>query len=148
MKVDITDIEHILNKHNVDRTVINAVVEDAKQAVEDAKADDGAEGQKKGKYKHLIVVSDPDNRCPDISELSMWILKVKEEENHTDVLPRLYKGVYDYNEKSRKGRKNPVKTLGDAMQTVGPKFYKPAKSPILTKEPVIVLVSDNTIPTA
>ena len=145
MKVDLADIEHILNKHNIDRTTINAVVEDAKQAVEDAKAD-GGEAKKKGKYKHLIVVCDPEKEFPGIENLSMYILKVKDEKAHTEVLPRLYKGVYEFNAKSRKGRKNPVKTLGDAMQAVPPKFYKPAKSPILTKEPVIVLVSDNKIP--
>jgi len=145
MKIDLSDIEHILNKHKIDASLVKKVVEDAKQAAEDAKADAGT-GEKKGQYKHLIVVSDPNGEYPNIQNVPMWIIKVKEDEKHTDVLPRLYKAVYEFNAKSRKGRKNPIKTFGDAMQSVPPKFYKPEKNPVVTKEPVIVLVTDNTIP--
>lgn len=147
MKVDIEDVEHIISKYQVDQKTAQLIVADIKQAAEDAKADAAGEAKaKKTKYKYLIVASDPDKQVPNLENIPMWVFKVPDEENHTDVLPRFFKGVYAYNAGSRKGKKNPIKSVGDGIQAVGSKFFKPAKSPILTKEPVIVLVTDNKIP--
>lgn len=151
MKVNIEDVEHILSKYKIDQKTIAAVVDEVVQATEDAKADNGADGDKakKAKYKHLIVASDPDGSARAVLERTpMWVFKVPDDENHTEVMPRFFRGVYDFNAKSRKGKKNPIKSVGDGIQAVGTKFYKPNKSPILTKEPVIVIVTDNKIPTA
>lgn len=147
MKVDIEDVEHIIAKYQVDQKTAQQIIADVKQAAEDARADGGlGAGGKKTKYKFLIVASDPDKKYPDLENIPMWVFKVPDEENHTDVLGRFYKGVYEFNAKSRKGRKSPIKTVGGGIQAVGSKFFKPNKTPILTKEPVIVLVTDNTIP--
>jgi hypothetical protein len=146
MKVDLADVEHILTKYKIDQKVIENVVEEAKQAAEDAKGDGAEQGGKKLKYKYLIVASDPDKQIPNLENIPMWVFKVPDDEKHTEVLPRFFKGVYAYNAGSRKGKKNPIKSIGDGIQAVGTKFFKPAKSPILTKEPVIVLVTDNKIP--
>jgi hypothetical protein len=147
MKVDLEDIQLALSQHGVEQKLAQQIINDVKQAAEDAKGGNGP--AKKTKYKYLIVASDPDGTKKTLIENTpMWVFKVPDEEKHTDVLPRFYKGVYDFNAKSRKGRKNPVKTVGDGIQAVGSKHFKPNKTPILTKEPVIVLVTDNKIPTA
>jgi len=148
MKVDITDVEHILAKYKIDQKTIEKVVDDVKQATEDAKADNAGDGDgKKMKYKHLIVASDPDGtKTKLLEETPMWVFKVPEDEKHTDVMGRFFKGVYDFNAKSRKGKKNPIKSVGDGIQAVPTKHFKPNKSPVLTKEPVIVIVTDNKIP--
>ncbi len=147
MKVDLADVEHILTKYKIDQKLVEKIVDDAKQAVEDAKADGGDAGGKKLKYKHLIVASDPDGSAKAVLERTpMWVFKVPDDEQHTDVMPRFFKGVYDFNARSRKGRKNPIESVGDGIQAVGTKHFKPSKSPILTKEPVIVLVTNNIIP--
>lgn len=146
MKVDIDDVEHILTKYKIDRKTIDSVVEEVTAAAEDAKGPNVGNG-KKTKYKHLIVASDPDGtKTKLLEETPMWVFKVPEDEKHTEVMGRFFKGVYDFNAKSRKGKKNPVKTVGDGIQTVPTKFFKPNKSPVLTKEQVIVLVTDNKIP--
>ncbi len=145
MKVDLADVEHIISKYKVDAKTADKIIEEIKQAAEDAKGDAGG-AEKKTKYKYLIVASDPDKQVPNLENIPMWVFKVPDEENHTEVLPRFFKGVYAFNAGSRKGKKNPVKTVGDGIQAVGTKFFKPAKSPIVTKQPVIVLVTDNKIP--
>lgn len=145
MKIDIDEIPRLLLELKVDQKIVQQAADRAREIATENAADAGAKGPK-GKYKYLIIASDPDKKCPDLENIPMWVFKVKEDEQHTDVLPRFYKGVYDFNAKSRKGRKNPLKKLGDAIQTVPPKHFKPEKSPVLTKEPVIVLVTDNTIP--
>lgn len=145
MKVDIEDVQLALSQYGVDQTVARKIVDDVRQAAEDAKGD--AAPGKKTKYKHLIVASDPEGKYPNLAEIPMWVFKVPSEENHTDVMPRFFKGVYDFNAKSRKGRKNPIRSVADGIQSVGSKHFKPNKTPVLTKEPVIILVTDNKIPT-
>ncbi len=147
MKVDLADVEHILNKFKIDQKTIEKVVEEAKQAAEDAKADGAADGGKKLKYKHLIVASDPDGtKAALLENTPMWVFKVPEDEKHTEVMARFFRGVYHFNSNSRKGKKKPIQSVGDGIQTVPTKHFKPNKSPVLTKEPVIVLVTDNKIP--
>lgn len=146
LSIDTQELELILRKNNVDATLIKKVVEDAEETTEGNKAEKAQGDKKKNKYKYLIVASDPDDKIPNIVDTPMWVFKVPEEEKHTEVLERFYKGVYEFNSKSRKGRKAPIKTIGDGIQNVGPKYFKPNKSPIVTKEPVIVLKTDNKIP--
>ena len=135
-----------LNKLNVDRKTIDTAVEEIVKAAQEAREDNAAAGPKK-KYKHLIVASDPTGANRKLlEETPMWVFKVPEEEKHTEVMDRFFKGVYDFNANSRKGRKNPVKTVGDGIQNVPTKHFKPNKSPVLTKEAVIVLITDNKIP--
>jgi len=145
MKIDIDEIPQILLSLKVDQKTVQQVADKLREVAEDNAAEAGPKGPK-SKYKYLVVASDPDNLYPQLENIPMWVFKVKDEEKHTDVLPRFFKGVYDFNAKSRKGKKNPIKSVGDGIQTVGPKFFKPEKSPILTKNPVIVLKTDNKIP--
>lgn len=145
MKIDIDEIPQILLSLKIDSKTVQQVADKLREVAEDNAADAGPKAPK-GKYKYLIVASDPENKYPDIENVPMWVFKVKDEEKHTEVLPRFFKGVYDFNAKSRKGRKNPIKSVGDGIQAVGAKHFKPEKSPILTKEPVIILKTDNKIP--
>lgn len=147
MKIDIDLVEHILSKYKIDQKTTESIIEDARAEAEAAKADAGGDGQKKSKFKYVIVAADADGSAKVVLERTpFWVFKVKDEENHTDVLPRFFKGVYNFNANSRKGKKNPIKSVGDGIQAVGTKYFKPEKSPILTKEPVIVIVTDNKIP--
>jgi len=145
ISIDADDLELILRKHKIDQKVAEFIVKDAEQVAEDNKPDPTGKAPK-AKYKYLVVASDPDGLIPNLENVPMWVFKVPEEEKHTEVMARFFKGVYDFNAKSRKGRKNPIKSVGDGIQAVGSKHFKPAKSPIVTKEPVIVLVTDNKIP--
>lgn len=145
ISIDADELEHILRKHGVDQKVTKFVVKDAEQVTEDNKPDPTGKAAKT-KYKYLIVASDPDGQHVNLDNVPMWVFKVPEDEDHTQVMKRFYDGVYKFNRESRKGKKNPIKSVGDGIQTVGSKFFKPAKSPIVTKEPVIVLVTDNKIP--
>ncbi len=133
ISIDAIELETILRKNNVDAKLVKAIVKDAEETTEENKADKGGAAGPKTKYKYVIVASDPDGLVPNLDNIPMWVFKVPDEEKHTEVLPRFFK-------------KNPIKSVGDGIQAVGSKHFKPAKSPILTKEPVIVLVTDNKIP--
>ena len=58
---------------------------------------------------------------------------------------RIFKGAYDYNA-SKRGRMLPVKSVGEALESVGAKFFKDAELWVKTKMPVAVMVTDNVLP--
>ena len=60
-------------------------------------------------------------------------------------LERIAKAAYDFNA-SRRGRALPVKTVGEAMETVPAKNFKEVELWVKTKTPVQVLSTDNVLP--
>ena len=68
-----------------------------------------------------------------------------ENEDTRDVVELIKKGAYNYNA-SKKGRKYPVGSIGSAIEGVGTKFFKPYNLSIKTKEPVLVITTDNVLP--
>ena len=57
----------------------------------------------------------------------------------------LKRSAYEYNI-SQKGRKYPVKSIGEACEAVGAKFQKEQGVSIKTKLPVTILKTDNLLP--
>ena len=96
------------------------------------------------KKQHIILVSDPNGKMPK-HDLTGWVLQIPENESPASVEERLLKGTYDYNA-SKKGRLYPAKTVGDAIEAVPSKFFREVELWVKTKEPVLVLRTDNEIP--
>jgi hypothetical protein len=68
-----------------------------------------------------------------------------ENEDTRDVVELIKKAAYNFNA-SKKGRKYPVNTIGQAIEGVGNKFFKPYNVSLKTKEPVLVITTDNVLP--
>ena len=96
------------------------------------------------KKQFVILLSDPNGKLPKV-DFTGWVLQLPEDESPASVQERLLKATYDYNA-SKKGRLYPAKTVGDAIEAVPAKFFKEAELWIKTKEPVLVLRTDNEIP--
>jgi hypothetical protein len=141
-KIDVNKVAEILKKNHIDPAVLRRVVEEMNLAVQP----DPAEGDQAPpvKKQFVILVSDPNGKMPK-ADLVGWILQIPENESPASVEERLLKGAYDYNA-SKKGRLYPAKTVGDAMEAVPAKFFKEVELWVKTKEPVIVLKTDNVIP--
>jgi hypothetical protein len=60
-------------------------------------------------------------------------------------MDRVFKGAYDFNA-SKKGRLLPVKSIGEALESVSAKYFKEAELWAKTKMPVAVIVTDNVLP--
>jgi hypothetical protein len=141
-KIDVNKVAEILKKNQVDPAVLRKVVEEMNLAVQ---PDPGEEEQAPPvKKQFIILVSDPNGKMPK-ADLTGWVLQIPEDESPASVEERLLKGVYDYNA-SKKGRLYPAKTVGDALEGVPAKFFKEVELWVKTKEPVIVLRTDNEIP--
>jgi hypothetical protein len=141
-KIDVNKVAEILKKNHIDPAVLRRVVEEMNLAVQP----DPGEGDQAPpvKKQFVILVSDPNGKMPK-ADLVGWILQIPENESPASVEERLLKGAYDYNA-SKKGRLYPAKTVGDAMEAVPAKFFKEVELWVRTKEPVIVLKTDNVIP--
>jgi hypothetical protein len=121
-------------------------VDEAKQA-EEADVADGAddEGSDEPKIKkqYGILVCDKDGEIK--RDLVGWVFQMPENEDTRDVIESVKKAAYNYNA-SKKGRKYPVNTIGQAIEGVGNKFLKPYNVSIKTKEPVLVVTTNNILP--
>jgi len=121
-KIDVSKVAEILKKNHIDPAVLRQVIEDMNLAVQPDAGEDAPPPLKK---QFVILVSDPDNRWP----------------KHD----RVFRGAYDYNT-TKKGHLYPAKTVGEALENVGAKFFKEADLWVKTKTPVLVVKTDNEIP--
>jgi hypothetical protein len=121
-------------------------VDEAKQA-EEADVAEGAEDEgsdePKIKKQYGILVCDKDGEIK--RDLVGWVFQMPENEDTRDAIESVKKAAYNYNA-SKKGRKYPVNTIGQAIEGVGNKFFKPYNVSIKTKEPVLVVTTNNILP--
>jgi len=141
-KIDVSKVAEILKKNHIDPAVMRRVIEEMNLAVQPDPGE--ADGPPPVKKQFVILVSDPDNQWPK-HDFVGWILQIPDSESPATTQDRLFRGVYDYNT-TKKGRLYPAKTVGEAIENVPAKFFKEADLWVKTKEPVLVLKTDNEIP--
>ena len=141
-KIDVNKVAEILKKNHIDPTLLRKVVEEMNLAVQ---PDPGEEEKPPPvKKQYVIVVSDPEGKLPKV-DFTGWVLQIPENVSPATTPDRVFKAAYDFNA-SKKGRLLPVKTVGEAFESVPAKHYKEAELWVKTKEPVIVLRTNNEIP--
>lgn len=123
-------------------------VDEAKQevieeGVEDNESESEGSDEPKIKKQYGILVSDKDGVIQ--RDLVGWVFQMPENEDTRDVIEHIKKAAYNFNA-SKKGRKYPVSTIGQAIEGVGNKFFKPYNVSLKTKEPVLVVTTDNILP--
>ena len=142
MKITIEDVEAVLLEQKVDRKAINETIIKLQEIAEENKSE--SDPKTKTKNQFVVVVSDPDNKLQGES-LPTWIVQIKADDDHSTVLDRVRSAACEYNANSKKGRKNPLKTFGEVFQNIKRSFLKEKNVAVKTKEPVIVLITDNQI---
>lgn len=151
-KVDIETVPAVLSKLvtappvPLDKNAVTQVYRELEKVVKQEKEDREASKGPKQKFQHVILVSDPDKVIPAGTELVGWVTKIKEEEDAGSILTRIFRAIRSFN-LTKKGRKNPCKTVGEGIESATRKFFKEEKIQILTKEPVRIIFTDNVLPT-
>ncbi len=143
-KIDVNKAAEILKKNHLDPVLLRRIIEEMNLAVQPDPTGEGEEAPK-SKKQFVILVSDPKGLMPK-ADLTGWVLQIPEEESPATTQDRIIKGAYDYNA-TKKGRLYPAKTLGEAIESVPAKLFKEADVWVKTKEPVLVLRTNNLIPT-
>jgi hypothetical protein len=140
-KIEVNRVADILKKHKLEPAVLRQVIEEMNLAVQPESDEEKPPAVKK---QFVVLVSDPEGKLPKHDFVS-WILQIPETESVATTVERIFRSSYDYNS-SKKGRLLPVKTVGEAIEILPPKFFKEAEVWVKTKTPVLVLKTDNEIP--
>lgn len=141
-KIPINTAAEIVKKHEPDAARVRKIIEEMNLAAQPEPEEEKAPPVKK---QWVVLVSDPNGVLPASLDLVAWVLQIPEVESVATTQDRIFRGVYDFNA-TKKGRLHPVKTVGEALEHVGSKFFKEADLWVKTKTPVLVVKTDNEIP--
>jgi hypothetical protein len=143
-RIEINKVAEILKNNEADPKLLRAVVEEMNLLTQ---AEANEEKPPAIKKQWAILISDPDGRLPSGIDDSFvgWVMQIPEDDSVATTQDRIFKGAYEYNA-TRKGRLNPAKTVGEALEYIPAKHFKEADLWIKTKTPVLMLRTDNLIP--
>jgi len=141
-KIDVNKVAEILKKNEVDPALLRRVIEELNLAAQPDSGDEDKPPPQKKQF--VILLSDPEGRLPK-TDFAGWILQLPEDESVATAQERIFKAAYEYN-RSRKGKLYPAKTVGEALENVPAKHFKEVELWVKTKNPVLMLRTDNEIP--
>jgi hypothetical protein len=142
-KIDVNKVAEILKRNEVEPSLLRTIVEEMNLLVQPEVDEEKPPAQKK---QFVILISDPDGRLPEGNDFAGWVLQIPENESVMTTHDRIFKAVYEFNT-TKKGRLMPAKTVGEALENLPAKHFKEAGVFIKTKTPVLMLTTDNEIPT-
>tara|TARA_B100000963_G_scaffold354680_1_gene371603 strand:- start:244 stop:699 length:456 start_codon:yes stop_codon:yes gene_type:complete len=143
-KIPIEVIAEALKSNDLDQETISRVMSDITHMAQVLADEEKAQREPVIKKQFIIVLSDPRGTVPDEDYVG-WVVQIPEDDNPGTAIERIKRSAYEYNI-SKKGRKYPVKSIGEACEAVSTKFQKEQKVTIKTKLPVTILKTDNAIP--
>ncbi|MDR2341366.1 MAG: hypothetical protein LBD72_03515 [Puniceicoccales bacterium] len=143
-KVDIDLVRKVLQRNEIDFETISQVLEDLELEVGGPDASESGELLPPVKKQFVILISDPSGKFT--GELfTGWVLQIPEDQSPLEVPAKLIRAAYDFNQ-SKKGVRDPVQSITDVCEVVQAKFLKPQGVWVKTKEPILVIRTDNKIP--
>ncbi|MEM9226917.1 MAG: hypothetical protein AAGA45_03025 [Verrucomicrobiota bacterium] len=140
-KVDIDLVKLVLQRNELDVRQVSQILEDINVEMAASVEEEKPPPVKK---QFVMMVSDPDGKLQG-QNLTGWVLQIPEEDSPYVTNERLVKSGYMYNA-SPKGQRIPVKSIGEVCEIVTAKFTKENDVWIKTKEPVLIVTTDNKLP--
>lgn len=148
MKIEITDLAAEMRDEGIPSATVNAVIKRLEAAAKQEK--DSRPPKVTSKKQWVILVADKDGSLKNV-EVVGWALQLNEEAPPQCAIDRIHAAANSYND-SRKGRKRPVKTVGETCEVVGGKHWKSAnpteKTSVKTKTPVVIQFVSNDLKTS
>ena len=142
-KIDVSKVAEILQRNHIEPAVLRRILEEINHVVQPDPAEENQPPPVKKQW--VILISDPEHRLPQ-DDFAGWVAQIPENESPVTTQERIFRSAYDFNT-TKRGRLLPVKTIGEALENVPAKYFKEAELWVRTKTPVIMLRTDNRIPT-
>ena len=142
-KIDVSKVAEILQKNHIEPAVLRRIIEEINHLIQPDPAEENKPPPVKKQW--VILLSDPEHRLPK-DDFVGWIVQIPENESPATTQDRVFRGAYDFNT-TKRGRLLPAKTVGEALENVPARLFKEAELWVRTKTPVIMLRTDNRIPT-
>jgi len=137
-KVDIDIVQKILKESGVDLRVAAEIL----NQIRDAIAEEAVEREKPAKKQMLVLVSEPEEGLP--KDLTGWVVQLLEDDDPREVADKIQEVSKAFND-SPKGKRVPVESFGDAVQSIPSKFFRESDLWIKTREPVRVIPVKNSL---
>lgn len=142
-KVDIDLVKVVAcQKLNPSSKELDAFLTELSQRAEEMKPEREAAVKK----QFVFLLSDPKGRFKGDTDYVGWVVQIPEDENPATALEKLHLGAYDFN-RSAKGRRYPLGNVAEACEFGSAKIFKEHKIWIKSKEPVLVVRTNNKLPT-
>lgn len=137
--IKLEEIQEVLKQQKVAVDVIVKIIDKLREVEEDKKAD--KEVGPKAKNQLVSVIFDKDKVLK--GDFTAAIFQIEEGAAPAAVIDRVKAAAQQYNA-SKKGRKSSVSSFAQALD-MPRKFLKAEQVLVKTKQPILVVVSDNTL---
>lgn len=142
-KVDLDLLQFVLERNSVDARLTAQIISDIQEQIKIEKME-AEEKEPPVKKKYVFVASDPDGVL-DGKELVGWVVQIPEDQSEFSVEERILAATYEYN-RSKKGRRAPAHTIGEACERVPAKLFREQKIWVKNKEAAYLLPTLNALP--
>lgn len=142
-KIDVDTLKQILQRNNVEIRKVSEILEDINTELE-IQAAEKEERPPPVKKQFVMVVSDPEGDL-EKKDFTGWVLQIPEEDSPYTAPERLIRSAYEFNT-TPKGQRLPVSTIGETCEVVPAKVLKEAQVWVKTKEPILLIRTDNVVP--
>ena len=151
MRITEEDIEHVLNQKGVDQPRVESIMSEIKRLENQEAELAAAKKAQRKKKKFVLVASDPEDRYVKVVECPVWVVQMNDEDNHTDVVEKISRATYEYNNdvlngNKKSSKKNPVYKISESLEQVTAKYFADEDISVKTKEPTVIVRTDNEIP--
>ncbi|NCG09207.1 MAG: hypothetical protein GWO81_06525 [Verrucomicrobia bacterium] len=143
-KIDLDIVKRVLEQNNTDIQKLTAIIDDLKLQIQ-IEEEERANRPPPIKKQLVVLLADNDGTLAE-QDITGWILQIPEDDSPVTASERIIRATHNYNA-TPKGRRLPVKTIGEACEVIGPKFMKEENVWVKTKTPVLAVATPNTIPT-
>lgn len=144
-KVDLDLLQVVLQRNSVDARLTAQIISDLQEEIKLERME-AEEREPPTKKKYVFVASDP-NGVLDGQELVGWVVQIPEDQSEFSVEERIFVAAHEYN-RSKKGRRDPAKTVGEACERVPAKLFRDQKIWVKNKEAAYLLPTKNALPSA
>ncbi len=141
-KVDIELVKMVLTRNEVETRLVAGIIQELQQ---EQAAEVDEEKEKPVKKQWVVVVYDPEGELEG-KEFTGSVVQNPEDESVYTAVERLHRAGYEFNT-TKKGRRMPVKTVGEVCEHVPARIAKEQKIWIKQKEPCFLLPTDGLLPT-
>jgi len=144
-KVDLDTLQIILERNEVDARLTAQIISDIQERIKLDKME-AEEKEPPMKKKYVFVASDPEGVLAG-KELVGWVVQIPDDQSEFTVEEKIFMAAAEYN-RSKKGRRDPAKTVGEACERVPAKLFREQQLWVKNKEAAYLLPTSNVLPSA
>jgi hypothetical protein len=136
---DLLTVKQAMLESDIDSSKVQEVISKL-MPPEENEVDDAPPSVK----KEFLVLASTEGSTPIPDDLVVWVAQVLEGTDPNLLVSMISDCAHDYN-MTRKGRKSPVRTIGEAIEVVSGSITREHGVWLKTKEPVRLMTTDNSL---